>query len=416
MKSLINFDPPLDTAPATESIAALNAKWAKEQPDLIIQPAFQRNSVWSWKQQSLLIDSILRGAPVPEIYRQTKTDDDGREVFVIVDGQQRITACLQFIANEYALPTTEEYDDSWKGAYFSDLDPDLRRKFRTFRFVVRDIPERVTENELREIFRRLNTTVVSLNEAELRNAAYSNSFTALIQLIAESPIFTDVSLFSANDYRRKKNEEFVAELFDVLQADGFPNKKDGLSSLYTATAAMASEGSLDAFLAEPAMRFGRVLRFIAPIAGEIRKTRFRNKSDFYSLFAYLARNAEYLDAEGSPQSAQEIAQTLREFSRAVNSLRKQSESEAKTVAEPLTDQQAVESYTKNVERAASDRLNRIRRDKALEHLLGSTLSGQSEKLSRDDDIREWPVVEAEDGEEIRGVPPELQAVSTYRNG
>lgn len=407
MKSLLNFDPPLDTAPATESITALNARWTKEDPELIIQPAFQRNSVWSWKQQSLLIDSILRGAPVPEIYRQTKTDDDGREVFIIVDGQQRITACLQFIANEYALPESEEYDDAWKGAYFSDLSTDLRRRFRTFRFIVRDIPERVTEDELREIFRRLNTTVVSLNEAELRNAAYSNGFTALIQLISESPVLTGISLFSANDYRRKKNEEFTAEIFDVLQAAGFPNKKDGLSALYRSMATLASEQKLDDHLTDPAKRFGRTLKFIAPVSDELRKTRFRNKSDFYSLFTFLSMRAELLSTDKDARASHEMMTVLKKFSASVNATRKRPDSSPRVTGDLTPEEQAVESYTKNVERAASDRLNRIRRNEALEQLLAGALLDHPQSLNDSDDIRNWPAVVTEEGEEVRGIPPEL---------
>ena len=71
--------------------------------ELTIQPAFQRNPVWSNAQKAYLIDTILKGYPIPEIYMQFSTDATGDDEYILVDGQQRIRACLEFVEDEFEL-------------------------------------------------------------------------------------------------------------------------------------------------------------------------------------------------------------------------------------------------------------------------------------------------------------------------
>src|SRR5207253_10080136 len=73
--------------------------WAKAGT-LILSPSFQRRSVWPVGAKSYLIDTIVRGLPIPIIFlREQKTDlhslEPKREV---VDGQQRVRTLLTFIA------------------------------------------------------------------------------------------------------------------------------------------------------------------------------------------------------------------------------------------------------------------------------------------------------------------------------
>src|SRR3954464_14319462 len=49
-------------------------------------PAFQRNYVWEIKRASKLIESILIGLPIPQIFLYEKA----RNEFHVIDGQQRL--------------------------------------------------------------------------------------------------------------------------------------------------------------------------------------------------------------------------------------------------------------------------------------------------------------------------------------
>lgn len=69
-------------------------------------PEYQRGAVWSRTQQRKLIDSILRGYPLPVIYLHHIKKGVGqyaRDDFEIIDGQQRINAIYDFHEGAYAL-------------------------------------------------------------------------------------------------------------------------------------------------------------------------------------------------------------------------------------------------------------------------------------------------------------------------
>lgn len=69
-------------------------EWEK-QGQLKLNPFFQRRPVWSDKAKSYLMDTILRGKPIPKIFaRQTINITTKQSVREIVDGQQRLRTIL----------------------------------------------------------------------------------------------------------------------------------------------------------------------------------------------------------------------------------------------------------------------------------------------------------------------------------
>lgn len=321
---------------------------------------------------------------------------------VVVDGQQRVTASLEFIGGAFAIPDRSEFDPKWRGRYFADLDEDLRRRLRGFRFITRELDSDLDDEGMREVFKRLNATVVSLNAAELRNAEFSNEFTRMIRLACEADVLAELAIFSSNDIRRMKNEEFLAEVADVLIGEGYPNKKEGLTNLY---ASMDGEGpENEEKVANVSRRLGRALAVLEPAAATLRRTRFNNKSDFYSLLSYIALNAERVSGA---DASMRIAERLEDFSKRVSAAR-ESRSEQTDLFNFESDDLA-ERYLLAVERAASDRLNRVRRHQILEEILGFERSSSVEELASTDDLRNWAKrVDSEDtpaDEDEPGIPP-----------
>src|SRR5579862_8241635 len=135
---------------------------------LNMKPPFQRNPIWQETQKAYLIDTILRGYPVPELYLQTIVSASGEEQHIVVDGQQRIRACLEFLSDGFTLG-----DDSgeYAGLSFNELNDSSKKQIFGYKFVIRNLPD-LTDAELREIFGRLNRNNVALNRQELRNATY----------------------------------------------------------------------------------------------------------------------------------------------------------------------------------------------------------------------------------------------------
>src|SRR5690349_6906065 len=67
---------------------------------LELRPPFQRKPVWTDKQRSFLIESILLNIPIPEVYVQVTPAEDQTPLHGVVDGQQRLRTILQFIGIE----------------------------------------------------------------------------------------------------------------------------------------------------------------------------------------------------------------------------------------------------------------------------------------------------------------------------
>src|SRR5665213_1338499 len=62
---------------------------------LELNPAFQRRSVWNPKAKSYLIDTILRGKPIPKVFLRQKINVTTRtSIREVVDGQQRLRTIL----------------------------------------------------------------------------------------------------------------------------------------------------------------------------------------------------------------------------------------------------------------------------------------------------------------------------------
>jgi len=108
------------------------ADYAKDG-DLELNPSYQRDNVWSTSDSQLLIDSILRGIPIPSIIL-TEVGTDSK--FQIVDGKQRLTAILRFIGQH---PVARKFAKDHQVEELLDQNP--KKLVRKLHLRGRDIPE-----------------------------------------------------------------------------------------------------------------------------------------------------------------------------------------------------------------------------------------------------------------------------------
>lgn len=321
-------------------------KKTNDSGDLQMKPPFQRNPVWTWPQKSYLIDSILNGYPIPEIYMQEFVDENGKEQHVIIDGQQRIRACLDFVEGKFAVKSEES--PSWGGMSFDDLPSDEKKKVFSYIFIVRILPE-MSDDDIRGIFQRLNKNVVALNAQELRQATYWGPFIKTMQEISNYKYWSTTGIFSPLNTRRMIDVEYISEL-SIAVLHGHQNKKETLDKYYQL---YEEEFESADDLTET---FQRVIFELELLYPDIKNTRWKKKSDFYSLFAFLAlkQGAYPLSAEVRTR----LRTALDSFSAEVNSFLSTSDSEGEHFAEP------VREYGRAI-RASSDLGNRKRRHNAL---------------------------------------------------
>lgn len=327
-------------------------KQAHERKELEMKPPFQRNPVWVTRQKSYLIDTILNKYPIPEIYMQEVTDENGNARYIIIDGQQRIRSIIDFMSGNF--PLDEKESPEFNGAYFDDLTPEQKKEFFKYNFVVRVLPD-INEVELRAIFQRLNKNVVALNKQELRQATYSGTFIKLMNNISDKEVFGKIGLFTPNDVRRMLDVEYLSEL-TIAFLNGQQNKKDKLDTYY-----QIYEESFDdeGFVKDT---YDCVLGEIIKILPDIAQTRWSKKTDFYTLFSVFASHKDNLPL--SKDKRTDAGVKLREFGNSINDRIK-----AKASEEDKSYSPTVNGYASGM-RATTDLSSRRARFKALDDELG----------------------------------------------
>jgi len=370
-------------------------KKANDNGDLQMKPPFQRNPVWTLPQKSYLIDSILNGYPVPELYMQEFVDENGNEQHIIIDGQQRTRACLDFIEGKFSIKADES--PTWGGMKFDDLSGEDKKKIYGYTFIVRVLPE-MSDDDIRGIFQRLNKNVVALNTQELRQATYWGPFIQTMQEIANYKYWNTTGIFSPLNTRRMMDIEYISEL-SVAVLHGFQNKKETLDKYY-----QEYEEEFEA-RDDLISTFQTVIYELEQLYPDIKTTRWKKKTDFYSLFLYLSSHEKLLPLTSDKRF--QVRRILDEFSAMVDSyvsldqndtaLSTASENWAILLPKPqssLTDDidkvsnpevntdywTIIDNYGKSI-RASSDLGNRKRRHIALCQLLDPILDIDSTKLS-----------------------------------
>lgn len=206
---------------------------------LNLRPPFQRLSVWTPKAQSYLIDTLLRGYPVPLIFLQDGTDPDTYEpIRQVVDGQQRLRTILGYI-DPTCIEDFEEFtiskvhDPELAGCRFKDLSKTQRDQILNFEFSVHVLQSTTTVKTLLEVFARMNSTGTKLNEQELRNG-FAGAFRQFAYELSYENLerWLDWGVFSQAQVSRMKEVELTSELVLFLLR-GFRNKSQrALDDLY----------------------------------------------------------------------------------------------------------------------------------------------------------------------------------------
>ncbi|ADD69455.1 protein of unknown function DUF262 [Denitrovibrio acetiphilus DSM 12809] len=155
-----------------------NTKTVKEICDdfdkgiLMIDETYQRRKVWIEKDRIRLIETIILGFIVPELYLWTAETDpkSGDTIRHIVDGQQRINAIVDFVEGAFKLSSTHMLDDSLKdlygNKYFTDLPDEIRSHIWSYDLSIVNIDKKCTRDDIIKLFNRLNLTEYNLNSQE----------------------------------------------------------------------------------------------------------------------------------------------------------------------------------------------------------------------------------------------------------
>lgn len=205
--------------------------WQKDKA-LILSPKFQRREVWKPGTKSYLIDTIVKGLPIPIIFlRDLPIDlDTLRPKREVVDGQQRLRTVLSFVAPQ-SLPDYNFQKDNFTvqknhnkeiaKKTFQELDDEIKREILEYEFSVHILSPRMNDREVIDIFRRMNSTYYQLNKQEIRNSQYFGEFKTLAYQLALECLqyWKDWKVFTDDDIARMGEVKLTSELI-MMMLDG----------------------------------------------------------------------------------------------------------------------------------------------------------------------------------------------------
>lgn len=159
--------------------------------DILLEPDFQRHpDLWSPKQQSRLIESLIIKIPLPTFYFDSTKDDK----LIVVDGLQRLYAIKRFMVLEKEDPdrlvlTDLEYLQEYEGKIFEELPPGIQRRIKSQTLTAYIIRPGTPDKVRTSIFTRINTGGLTLEPAEIKNSVYRGQAANLLKELAHSEEF-----------------------------------------------------------------------------------------------------------------------------------------------------------------------------------------------------------------------------------
>jgi hypothetical protein len=195
--------------------------------DLELQPEYQRNFVATPKIASKLIESVLMEVPIPVIYLAEEKDG----TFSVIDGQQRLTSFLSFINGNF--PNGDSFKLTGLKVFkelnrklFSELDKEYQTKIRTTTLHTIVIKKESNEDVKFEIFERLNTGSIKLNEDEIRNTVYRGDYVKLLAELEHNETYHQ--LVRKDNYKKRMIYRGMILRFFALSEKTYINYKPSM--------------------------------------------------------------------------------------------------------------------------------------------------------------------------------------------
>lgn len=153
---------------------------------LILDPAYQRKSIWKMDKKIPFIESLYMGIIIPPIYVVEITGENVLDPnrYEVVDGKQRLTTIIEFLKGETKLDNKylEYFGDIFDGKFFKDIEDDERsREMLSSVLDIYVITANSPEFTKYDIFSRINKGAEKLRINEIRKAIYRSEVLENIQ-------------------------------------------------------------------------------------------------------------------------------------------------------------------------------------------------------------------------------------------
>lgn len=236
-------------------------------------PSFQRNYIWDRKRASKLIESLLIGLPVPQVFLY----EEGRNSFLVIDGQQRLLTLYFFSKGRFPKPKIrgdlrvrlqqgfidddfledDEFFEPFKlslpkspsgaqnrfhGLTYKGLREDKTSlDLRTIRNIVVKQTSPEGNSAIFELFNRLNTGGVNLTPQEIRASLYHSNFFIEVIDLNSNPAWRHIVGTEKPDPRMRDTEFLLRALALADSSDGFSGSMANFINNYCVKAKKFSE-------------------------------------------------------------------------------------------------------------------------------------------------------------------------------
>ncbi len=264
-----------------QGMSILNLYDLYRKNKLIVNRRYQRKLVWTKAEKQGLIDSILLNYPIPLILLG-KFNNEGEDMYEIIDGMQRLNAIFGFIENHFSV--NNKFFDVTKSplAYelskqniFKSVNKETAKllnaseclDFLSYSLAVTTYRAN-SQEEIEDVFNRINSNGKHLSPQEVRQAGVTSGFSGLVRslaseirgdvsqeilpltkmpeiiidsksislgygVIAEDTFWCNQGIINTSNLRDSEDEQILADIILSIALDNpFPASKDKFDSYY----------------------------------------------------------------------------------------------------------------------------------------------------------------------------------------
>lgn len=189
-----------------------------------IAPEYQRQFRWDEERQSILIESILLGIPVPALFMATNNNG----TWEVIDGVQRLSTIINFASDKGSIARMKIGRESplklngmkklksFEGNVFMDLPRTLQIDFLLKPLKITTLSDKSDKSVRFDLFERLNTGGVKLSDQEIRSCIYRGRFNDMLKELAQDNHFRHVVRVTESAEEDGTREELVLRFFAYL--------------------------------------------------------------------------------------------------------------------------------------------------------------------------------------------------------
>ncbi|MFI9784662.1 DUF262 domain-containing protein [Kitasatospora sp. NPDC051984] len=195
--------------------------------ELNASPSYQRKFRWEEADESLFIESVFLGLPIPPLFVATNVGFQ----WEVVDGLQRLSTLAHFLArddeearavgrNRPLMLGGLEKLTSLNGNSYSDLPKNLQVYFGRQPLQVISLTDKSDRQVRFDVFERLNRGGIQLTAQEVRACVYMGPFNDFIEELSEDPRLRAILKL------QKAHENDGTQVEQVLKFFAYKNRRE----------------------------------------------------------------------------------------------------------------------------------------------------------------------------------------------